>query len=369
MAHNNPSPEVIKAAIREQGKWCAGLGSPITARLCDTLAEIIAPLTATERRLLAWDEDIVKSAFVLRMTGAFHALARRGAEPALTALYNGEAGDWPIVIREMLTRYDAWLRPWLDNPPQTNEVGRAAVLWAGLMAVAARFLLPMELLELGSSAGLNLNLDQFGYDLGGVRSGDPSSAVQLKPTWEGAPPPVVFPKIIARRGVDLAPVDVRDLDAAERLMAFIWAGMAERLARTAAAIAIAQASPPQLDQADIVDWLRAQLAAPQAAHTTRVVMHSITLQYLTPQAREEVVALMAEAGAHATPQRPLAWVSMEIADVKHTPALHATTWGNDAQHFAAIHSSMLRVSSWPEGVPQLLANVHPHGAAITWLAD
>jgi len=357
----------IKSAIRTQGEWCGNLGSPITAQLCEALADIIAPVTATERRLLDWDEDLVQSAFVLRITGAFHALARKGGAPALSALYRGESGDWPGVIRDVLNRYDDWLCPWLDSPPQTNEVGRAGVLWAGLMAVAARFDQPIELLELGSSAGLNLNLDRFSYNLGGVRSGDPASAVRIKPEWHGAPPPAKQPAISTRRGVDLTPVDVTDPASAARLIAFIWAGMDERLARTAAAIAIAQAYPPRIDKADIITWLRARLAEPQANGTTRVVMHSITLQYLPPEGRQEVTAMMAEAGARATPERPLARVSMEIADVKHTPALQVTTWGSDTAHFAAVHSSALRVSTWPDGAPQLLANVHPHGAVIKWL--
>jgi hypothetical protein len=359
----------IQAAIREQGKWCGDLGSPITAQLCETLASIIVPLTATERRLLAWEDDLVKSAFVLRITGAFHALARDDSEPALSALYRGENGDWPLIIRDVLNRRDAWLRPWLDSPPQTNEVGRAAVLWAGLIAVAARFDQPMELLELGSSAGLNLNLDKFAYDLGGVKSGDPESPVQLKPEWTGPSPPATNPIIAARRGVDLMPVDVTDPSSAERLIAYIWAGQTERLARTANAIAIAQAHPPVIDRADIVGWLGDRLSANQQEGVTRVVMHSITLQYLTPEAREEVAVMMTEAGGHATPSKPLAWVSMEIGDIKHTPALQVTTWGSDEVHFAAIHSSMLRISVWPDGAPQVLANVHPHGATIKWVVN
>jgi len=338
----------IKAAIRVQGEWCANLGSPITARLCETLADIIAPVTATERRMLNWSEDLVKSAFVLRITGGFHALARKGDEPALSALYRGEAGDWPCTIRDVLNTHDAWLNTWLDRPPQTNEVGRAGVLWAGLMTVATRFDQPIELLELGSSAGLNLNLEKFCYDLGGVKSGDPASAVQVKPQWHGAPPTAAQPIITLRRGVDLAPVDVTDPASAERLIAFIWAGMKERLARTAAAIAIAQANPPRIDTADIVGWLRAELARTRVEEVTRVVMHSITLQYLSPEGREAVAAMMAEAGARATLSTPLAWVSMEIGDVKHMPAL--------------------TVTMWPGGERKKLAEVHPHGAEINWLS-
>lgn len=342
-----PDSRVI-ASIREQGDWCLRLGSPITAQFCMTLADVIAPVTATERRLLAWEGDLVKSAFVLRMAGAVHALARSGREPGLSALYRGEDGDWPAVLRAVLTRHDAWLRPWLDHPPQTNEVGRAAVLWAGLRVVAARFHQPIELLELGSSAGLNLNLDRFGYDLGRQRSGDRASPVQLAPVWHGPLPPPHSPIIAARRGVDLAPVDVRDPIAAERLVAFIWAGMTERLERTASAIAIAQAHPPRIDQADIVDWLRARLAEPIPDGHSRVVMHSITLQYLAPAARETVAALLAQAGAQATPTRPLAWVAMEADGVKHTPTL--------------------TVTMWPGGAARVYADVHPHGAEITWRA-
>ena len=42
---------------------------------------------------------------------------------------------------------------WLDHPPQTNEVGRSAVLMSGLLVIADLFPQPVELLELGASAG------------------------------------------------------------------------------------------------------------------------------------------------------------------------------------------------------------------------
>ena len=59
-----------------------------------------------------------------------------------------------------------------------------ATLLGGLLLVAARWNLPLSLIELGASAGLNLNFDRFFYDLGDSRDwGDPQSEVRIKYEW------------------------------------------------------------------------------------------------------------------------------------------------------------------------------------------
>ena len=55
------------------------------------------------------------------------------------------------------------LRAALDQPPQTNEVGRAAALIGGLLILTHRFALPIRLFEIGCSAGLNLRADYFRF--------------------------------------------------------------------------------------------------------------------------------------------------------------------------------------------------------------
>ena len=44
------------------------------------------------------------------------------------------------------------VRAWLNRPPQTNEVGRAAALLGGLRHVTAEAALPVRLVEIGASA-------------------------------------------------------------------------------------------------------------------------------------------------------------------------------------------------------------------------
>ncbi len=71
---------------------------------------------------------------------------------------------------------------------QTNEVGRSAVLVGGYATVTHRTALPLRVLEVGASAGLNLRWDHFAYDTGRVVCGDPDSPVRFAGVWEGDPP-------------------------------------------------------------------------------------------------------------------------------------------------------------------------------------
>ena len=99
------------------------------------------------------------------------------------------------------------VRVWLGRPPQTNEVGRAAALLGGLRHIVARARLPVRLIEIGASAGLNLRADRFYIPGEAGRFGDPSSPVVLAGGWRGQPPPTAAIEVIERTGGDDAPID------------------------------------------------------------------------------------------------------------------------------------------------------------------
>jgi hypothetical protein len=335
-------------AFLEQAVLAEKVGSPFTAKLLRSLSRVLSSDTRTGEAILNWPGDPMIDALKLRIAGGLHCLARSGDDPELSALYAGSNSDMDGVLARVMREWDDALYPWLASAPQTNEVGRSAMLWPGMMAVAARNGPEVEILELGASAGLNLNMDRYGYDLSGMKAGDPLSPVQLKPEWSGAPPAVVPVNIISRLGVDINPLDATRKDVADKLMAYIWPDQKVRLARLESAIGLAALFPPQVEKADAADWIEQQLGKPQRRGVTRVIFHSVVLQYLPPDARQRVIAAIKHAGLLATADRPLAWLSMEFTG-------------------AVKSQAALRLSCWPgSGESQLLARVHPHGAAITW---
>ncbi|MCC6479314.1 MAG: DUF2332 family protein [Sphingomonadaceae bacterium] len=340
--------DAIRTAFRTQAAGCRTMGSPLTADLLDALARILDHGSRTGARILDWPGDPMADALKLRIAGGLHALARSEQDAELTALYKAGTGDFDAVLQRVLAEWDDWLYPWLDSPPQTNEVGRSAALMAGLMVAAQRLAMPIDLLELGSSAGLNLNLDRFRYQLGGVEAGPADALVHIAPAWNGDAPTGAWPHIGARRGVDQNPLDMRDDAVASRLLAYCWPDQHDRLARLEAAIATARIHPPMVDAGDAADWIEHRLAAAQDRGTARIVMHSVFWQYLPRNSQNRIEAAILQAGASATADRPFGWLSFEPDP-------------------PAISPMQLRLQLWPSGDVLHLAACHPHGAAINWL--
>jgi len=249
-------------------------------------------------------------------------------------------------MADVLDRRVDNLLPWLDGPPQTNEAGRssnfiAAMLWLADRGLSARF----ECLEIGSSAGINLMIDRYRYELGGVGFGPQPGAMTFEPEWRGAPPPGRAIEFASLRGCDVAPVDLADPAQALRLKAYIWPEHTVRFTRMDAAIAAARHSAPDLVKMNAAEFVEAQLVRPQAAGTTRVLMHSIVWQYIPSEQKTRVIAAMKAAGARATSDKSLAWIALEAN--------------------RTVHYHELSVQYWPGGEARVqLGTAHAHGA---WL--
>lgn len=323
----------MTAPLARQAQVVRALGSVFVAAILEAGERQLHRAPRTARLIDGWPGDPAADALAMRFNGALHALARRGDCAALTDLYAARTGDFDRVIGAAMAAFDAFIADWMREPPQTNEVARSAAIMAALMTLRAEVDLPVELLELGASAGLNLNLGRYAFDLGGVRVGDATSPVRIAPEWRG-PPPLARPvAVAAARGVDLRPLAVGDPTARERLMAYVWADQPDRAARLHHALVIARAHPPVVEQADIADWLPRELSRPAGSQVCRVVVHAMSLQYCGASTRATVDAALANA------RTPIARIGFEWTEARDAVHLTLTTYpGGRARHLATCHA-------------------------------
>lgn len=345
-----PAVDPIRSHFRKQAEACVSLGSPFTAAVLEALDEALAagaPALAPVRR---HPGDPQSDALALRVAGVLHRIAQDRLDPGLARLY--ESGDATLARRaagllsSVLGAHQALLKAYLAAAPQTNEPARSAMLLGGFLAVAAATGLPLAVLEIGASAGLNLVFDRYRYDFGAWRWGADNATPAIAVAWEGPRPPDAPLSVAERRGCDRHPLDVRDDEARRRLRSYVWADQKDRLRRLDAAIATALASdPPTIDRADAADWLPAQLEKPRPGCAT-VVVHSIVWQYLGEDAQARIAEAIARRGGAAAARAPLAWLRFE----------------------PEAAGPALRLSLWPGG-ERLLGIGDYHGRRMTWLAS
>ena len=194
--------------FREQAGTAVQRGSPLYVALLGAAADDIVAGGPVWQLLEEHAGDPPGSVVQLRLMAAVHRLVLTGAAPELAAFYPSAGGNgpvaaaWPVFRRVVRERADV-LRPLIARPLQTNEVGRCAALLPGFAAVARATGLPLRVLELGASAGLNLNWDRYRYERAAAAFGPADSPVRLP--LAGPPPPAL--RVVARRGCDAAPLD------------------------------------------------------------------------------------------------------------------------------------------------------------------
>ena len=332
---------------------CSGMGSPFYADLLERMAADVVAGGPVGRFLADQLDSSYEDAVPLRFLGGVHRLVLAGQAPELAARFPSVGGDgeadaaWAALLAALDAHADA-IRDALTRPPQTNEVGRSAALVGGFLVVARDTGLPLRVLEVGSSAGLNLRFDRYWYESDGASYGDPVSPVRFSDLWAEGHPPFDVPITIAeRRGCDRDPIDAGAEGGRLTLLSYVWPGQTERFAMLRAALDVARDVPVAIDRADIPDWLARQLDEPVPGRAT-VAFHSIVWQYLTEDERATAEAALAAAGDRATARAPLAWLRLEpSSDLTYTE---------------------LRVATWPGGEDRLLARGHYHLGPVQWVA-
>ncbi|QDO89768.1 DUF2332 domain-containing protein [Ornithinimicrobium ciconiae] len=359
--------------IRVQAQACEQLGSPLYAVLLDRLAGDVAAGGVGARILAGHEEDPGPSALALRLMAAVHRLVLTGRAPALAAHYPSTGGDgdaaaaWP-AFREVLEDHTEEVRAGLASPPQTNEVGRSAALWGGLLRILAasdRPDLPVRLVEIGASGGLNLLADQFTYratDGGDWRGGDSQggasqsrdvraghgTGVVLDPAWETRPPGIPeLVEVVDRLGCDLSPIAADTEEGALSLLSCVWPDQTHRLERLRGALGLARRHPVEVVRSGGGDFLDG-VELVDGQHT--VVWHSVMWQYVPVEERQRMLDRLQELGAGAASVRPLTHLAFEPRRLQP----------------GGPHRFVVAATTWPGGGERLLGEAPPHGVPVRW---
>jgi hypothetical protein len=311
-----PAPrEVLAGRLRVQAAFCAQLGSPFYASLLESAAADVDAGGPAWEVLAGFESESESSAVALRLMGTVHRLVLDETLLELAPHYPSAGGDgdapaaWPL-FRQALIDHRAEIRRLVSRGCQTNEVGRSAALLGGFLEVAHRTGLPLRILEIGASAGLNLRWDRYRYESADGAWGDPNSAVRFDHAFEVPPPLNRSADVVERRGCDLDPVDPTSSEGALTLRSFVWADQLSRLSMLDGAIRVAEEVPAEVERVEVAGFLERELAAPREGMAT-VVYHSVFIQYVSSEGRERIKRTIDQAVSRATPDAPVHYLHME----------------------------------------------------------
>jgi len=302
---------------------------------------------------------------------ALHDLALAGRAPALAAAYaeadayadayayaDGAAG---AAIDTLLRMTDAVADIAVRRTVRSDETGRHAVLYPAITEAARRAgAKAVGLIDIGCSAGLNLNVDRVGIAYGnGPSLGDPSSPVQVcARIAQARPVPArAIPEVVARVGVDLDPTDVTDADSARWLRACLPPDQPERIARLDAEMTLAATAPPLLLSGDAAELLPDAIAR-VPANALPVVTTTWALSRFSPETRRRFLGRLEQ----AADGRAVAWVSAEGVGVAPTIP---TLGDRPASGHSIIGLALFGSSAQPA---EAIGRCWSRGSVLAWLA-
>jgi hypothetical protein len=348
---------LLAQVYRRFGEVDAAGTSPLYERVAVALSESDEALRAIEAAPAGKRHPRV-------ILAALHDLALAGRAPALAAAYAAADADAAAgaAIDTLARMTEAVVAIAGRRQTRTDETGHCAVLYPAIAEAARRVgATAVGLIDVGCSAGLNLNVDRVGITYSDGQSlGDPSSPVQLSASIVGnRPVPTrAMPEVVARVGVDLDPVDVTDADDARWLRACLWPDQPERGARLAAEMALAATAPRVLLRGDPVEMVPEAFAR-VPADALPVVTTTWALSRLPLESRLRFLHRLDEAAAG----RAVAWVSAEGVGV--APAMPTLgdrrASGHSVVGLALFERSALRA--------QAIGRCGSRGRWLSWLAD
>ncbi len=346
------SGPALADAFRGWSEW-AEPQAPLYSRLAARIAETPMVLSLLESAPRAQRIPVM-------LFAAVHDLVLADPSVALAQWYRSVVqqprDDDPFpTFQSFCSSHEDHLRTTISTRHvQTNEIGRCAFLLP-VLDLVAREVGQLNLIDVGTSAGLNLRLDHYAYafDPGGSL-GDADAMLEIG-TRGDLTAPEQFPAIGKRIGLDPRPIDIDDAESARWLTACVWPDQHHRLARLRSALDIARSVPADIRRVDAVTGITAALTD-SIGDGHPVAMSSWVMNYLSEQDRVEFLDRLDAFGS----EQDLSYVYAEAPNrcsglpFPVEPAIGELT--------------VIMLLRWRNGARTVdhVATAHPHGRWLHW---
>ncbi|MFC4078008.1 DUF2332 domain-containing protein [Salinithrix halophila] len=198
--------------------------------------------------------------------GAVHYLLLKGKHHELRQFYRSLVNHPQEVerafppFRDFCLSFKRELIPILQEKlVQTNEVRRCAYLYPSFCFIYRQVKKPLSLLEIGTSAGLQLLWDLYQYDYGDDRSyGHISSDILIRSEVKGNHQPFLLPEsppVALRFGVDLHINNLSNYEDTLWMRSLIWPEHKERVELFEKTVTVLKEQSLELIQGDGVELL------------------------------------------------------------------------------------------------------------------
>jgi len=198
--------------------------------------------------------------------GAVHYLLLNGRDHVLSQYYPSVVAN-PLDVDGSFIHFKEFCRQYRREVTtilqsklvQTNEVRRCAYLYPSFCYMFNKVKKPLALIEIGTSAGLQLLWDKYSYSYGTNEIyGDQHSILHITSEMRGVETPILlkeFPPVASKVGLDLHISDVRNKEDYLWLKSLIWPEHKERLEVFESAVICFKGNPVELLEGDGVALL------------------------------------------------------------------------------------------------------------------
>jgi hypothetical protein len=281
---------VVAAAFRASVKIFETMGTPLYAEFSRNAAE------DPEMLNLAWHG--MEGARPTHLFSAVHYLLLGDPTAPLARYFatlvdnslppGGTYGELVDFCRQHREAILALLR---TRSVQTTYAERCRAILAPMGEVARMAGEPLNLVELGCSAGVLLVFDKFAYRMNGQGVVGPTDAPLLLEGELRGGPELFIPRIGTRTGIDLHTIDATSEEERRWLLALCFPELREEQARLAKALDVIAATDITLYEGDALEHLPAAMAE---APDPLCIVHSACLFYWRPEARLRLEDMLLE---------------------------------------------------------------------------